>query len=368
MGNWPRRLRCTQSRTLRRSAALLLSVTLALAALPARPAMACAFDMIKPERTLIDWIVDTDSLVLARPAANNPFTFAVVDVLTGAAVSGPIPHLVDSTTRRKLALHPDDAVLFARTLTGEWRRVAYIDDTFRDVLQTALDHRNTWRAAIPQSRIDFIDALQDMTDPRLRTIVIGELDKVPYAQLQAFDLRIPPEELIAKLWTKEGYPYQAIHALLIGLSGTEDARAVISGVIQRAKTGVMPANLGAFAAAYIELEGAAAISALAADILHDPSQSLEKLEQIIMALSVHHALVEDVQKEAINAAIAKLVRDRPAAAEAVARQFTLRGNWSQSVVLNDLVRDRRLVSMDAYYTVALYLAEARAQQPTQNGG
>ena len=62
------------------------------------------------------------------------------------------------------------------------------------------------------------------------------------------------------------------------------------------------------------------------------------------------------------------MRDRPAAAEAVARQFTLRSNWSQSAVLNDLVRDRKLVSMDAYYTVALYLAEARSQQGAQNGG
>ena len=96
--------------------------------------------------------------------------------------------------------------------------------------------------------------------------------------------------------------------------------------------------------------------------------SLEKLEQIIMALSVHQALVDDVQQAAINAAIARLVRDRPAAAEAVARQFTRRGNWSQSALLNELVRDRKLVSMDAYYTVALYLSEARNQQSAQNGG
>lgn len=368
MDIWPRRLHQMQNRALRGTFVLLLSVTLAFVPVHTRPALACAFDMVKPERTLIDWIVDSDSLVLARPAADNPFKFAVVDVLSGSAVPGPVTHLVDSSTRRKLALHADDAVLFAEIANGEWRRVAYIDDAFRDVLHTALAHRNTWREAMPQSRIDFLDALQDTPDPRYRAIVIGELDKVSYAQLQTFDLRIPLEDLIAQLWTKEGYPYQAIHALLIGLSGTEDARAVISKAIRGAKGGAMPANLGAFAAAYIELDGPAAISALAADILQDPAQSLEKLEQIIMALSVHQALVDDVQQAAINAAIARLVRDRPAAAEAVARQFTRRGNWSQSALLNELVRDRKLVSMDAYYTVALYLSEARNQQSAQNGG
>ncbi len=354
------------------SFAACLFVPIAWVGLSVHPAMACAFDLIKPEHTVIDWIVEADTLVLARPSATNPFAFDVINVLAGSEVADPIPQLVDSSARRRLVAHPGDAVLFARTTSGKWRRVAYVDGAFRGILDTALSNRATWAKDMPQSRIDFIDLLQDAPDPRHRAIAIGELDKVPYAQLQTFDLRIPAQDLIANLWTVEAYPYQAIHALLIGLSGSEDARTLVSEFIHNAKGRAQPANLGAFAAAYIELEGAGGISVLADEFLHDPSQSLDTLEQIVMAMSVHHALADTLQKDSINAALAKLVQDRPAAGVLVARQFLLRANWSQSAALEGLVRDRRLKTTDQLLAVTVYLAKAHSRNEsraaTQKGG
>lgn len=314
--------------------------------------------MVKPERTTIDWIVDSETLVLARPSDEDPFAFDVTRVLAGDDEGPPIGQLVDSSSRRKLAAHTSDAVLFAHSVDSGWRRVAYVDGSFRDILKTALARRPAWQNSMPQSRLDFITALQDSSLPAHRSVVIGELDKVPYAELRRLDLRISDEELLRDLWTRTGYPYQAIRALLLGLSGTPAARAEIHDYINRVTEWDRANNLGAFAAAYIELEGASGVEHLANTMLLDPNQPLDKLEQIVMAMSVHHGLADQHLKTSIQDTIDALVAQRPDAGVVVARQFSLRSDWSQSAALEPLVRDRS-VALGDLLTISVYVARAR---------
>ena len=328
---------------------------------------ACAFDMVKPERTAIDWIVEADQLVLTRPQAGNAFLFGIADVLAGTPAGTPIDQLVDTATRTRLERNPDDAVLFARIEGGPWHRVGYVDARFRDLMDVALANRTEWRTGMTSGRTDFIHALQASDDPIQRTLVIGELDKVPYPDLRAFDLQIPVEELLADLWTPTGYPYQATRALLLGLSGTPEARAEIAAFIDRVEDWPWANNLGAFAAAYIELEGVAGVEHLARGMLSDPTQPLDKVEQIIMALSVHHALAEPALRDAIGETIHGLVALRPETGVAVARQFSLRADWSQTAVLEPLVRARNFSTMGDLLTVSVYLATAR-QETMRTGG
>lgn len=344
----------------------LAAVTLSAFWLVSGPALACAFDMVKPERTQIDWIVDAETLVLARPSDANPFAFEVTRVLHGEGERPPIDQLVDSATRRKFAVKPADRVLFAYRSELGWRRVAIVDDSFRDVLQAALDHRISWQTGMPQSRIDFIAALQDSSTPAHKAIVIGELDKIPYADLRQFDLRISSDELLGDLWTPDGYPYQAIRALLLGLSEAPSARQEIHEYIDRVRDWNWANNLGAFSAAFIEQEGASGVAYLAQSMLLDPDQPLEKLEQIVMAMSVHHDLSDKATKSAIRDVVQKLVDRRPEAGVIVARQFSLRSDWSQAAVLEPLVQQRK-VGLSDLFTISVYLARARETDAGKGG-
>lgn len=335
-----------------------LGVLVAAFCFASGPAMSCAFDMVKPERTTIDWIVDSETLVLARPSDENPFAYDVTLVLAGDDDGPPINLLVDSTSRLKLAARISDAVLFSHSIDTGWRRVAYVDRSFDDILQTALDHRLAWKNSMPQSRLDFITALQDSSVPAHEAIVIGELDKVPYAQLRTMDIRISDEELLRNLWTRTGYPYQAIRALLLGLSGTPAARAEIHEYIERVTDWEWANNLGAFAAAYIELEGAPGVEHLSNAMLLDPTQPLDKLEQIVMAMSVHHGIGDQQLKASIQDTIEALLVQRPDAGVVVARQFSLRSDWSLATVLEPLIRERS-VAMGDLLTISVYLARAR---------
>jgi hypothetical protein len=314
--------------------------------------------MVKPERTSIDWIVEAENVVLARPSRANPFAFDVTQVLAGDAQMPPINHLVDSATRAKAARNPSHEILFAYHPDEGWRRLTVVDDSFSPLLWTALDHRMDWRSGMPQSRLDFIASLQDSPNPVHKALVIAELDKVPYAQLREFDVRIETDELLDDLWTLNGYQYQAIRALLLGLSGDPVARAEIQDYIDRVEKWGWADNLGAFAAAYIELEGVSGVEDLSRRMLLDPQQPLDKLEQLVMALSVHHALADAPLKAAIQTAIRQLVAQRPKAGVIVARQFSLRSDWSQADVLQPLVRERA-VSLSELMVIAVYVARGR---------
>ena len=142
---------------------------------------------------------------------------------------------------------------------------------------------------------------------------------------------------------------------------------LIAAFIDRVEDWPWANNLGAFAAAFIELEGVAGVDLLARGMLSDPTQPLDKVEQIIMALSVHHALAEPALRDAIGETIHGLVALRPETGVAVARQFSLRADWSQTAVLEPLVRARNFSTMGDLLTVSVYLATAR-QETMRTGG
>lgn len=339
----------------------LLAVGVLASGLGASPARACAFDMIKPERTVIDWIVEADTLVLARPDPSNAFAFDITDVLRGAQRVPAINHLVNSVERKRLTSNPLDAVLFAHD-GAEWRRVVYVDAYFQDTLDAVLAQSAAWFASMPESRIAFIEDLQQSNDPRHKAIVIGELDKVPYADLRRFDLQISEDELLDRMWSLDDYAYQAILTLLLGFTGTPVAQAEVHDYIDRVADWSWAENLGAFAAALIEMDGTAGVEKLASGMLADPNQSIGKIEQLVMALSVHHALASPELQLAIQSTLDDLLTTRPEAAVVIARQYGLRADWSQAEYLAPLVRDRQFSSLQDMLTVSVYIAQAHESQ------
>jgi hypothetical protein len=189
--------------------------------------------------------------------------------------------------------------------------------------------------------------------------VISEFDKMPYERLRTVDIRIPPQELLSELWTKQGYPYQAILVLLLGLSGDDAARAEVHAFIDRVEDWDWANNLGAFSAALVELDGAEGVEKLADRLLLDPGQPLEKLEEVVMALAAINRLAAPEVQTAIGLAISDFIALRPDGAEIVARQFAAVSDWSQAATLQPLVRQRSLSGLTGLLTVSVYLAQAR---------
>jgi hypothetical protein len=341
------------------AAIVVLSAPIAAPGL-AGSAAACAFHYTKPEKTAVDWVIETDHLVVARSDPANEFAYQVVETLRDGGRPVEISQMVDTGTRRMLAAHPGDSVLFAYDAgQGRFRSLAYLTPAYRSVIDAVQSARDTWGTGDDAARFRMFAALQDHPEPALRALALQEIDKAPYGLLRGMALTIPTDRLLADLWTVEGYPYQSIRILLLGLTDDPAARAEIHAFIDRTAPWDWANNLGAFATALVEMDGAEGVARLNEVVLSDPAQPLDKLEQVVEALAIHNGVGPDQTRAAIGQALDQLVQVRPEAAPLVARQFSSRNDWSRASGLETLVQQRRLANAADLLTVAVYVAQAR---------
>ena len=85
---------------------------------------ACVICVPYPTKTAADYLVDSDTVVLARENPDKPWSYVPVETLKGEMTLSPIDHFLNSTTRRMLEIHPERGVVFVRDAADktEWRR------------------------------------------------------------------------------------------------------------------------------------------------------------------------------------------------------------------------------------------------------
>jgi hypothetical protein len=326
----------------------------------AAPSSACSFHIAKVEKTAADWLVSAEHLVLARPNPENPLQYKAITALRGGDGTGPLPFLVASGSRRLLAGNPEDSVLFAAGENGNWVLVAYADAAFRPVMRQILAESEHWGGGYSEDRFRMFEALQDHPNARIRTLALREIDKAPYAMLRGIDLRLAPDDILDDLWTLEGYAYQPVRILLLGISGSDEARDEVYSFLDRVQDWAWAENLGAYATALIELDGGDGLRRLEDMFLSSDDQPLDKMEQIVAALAEQHASGNPEHADQISGTLRRYAAARPAAIPAIARQFSARSDWSQTGLMELVLSQRGEFSSQDLLSVAVYLAQARA--------
>jgi len=285
-----------------------------LSVIPSGMALACAFHFTDlPEAPLSRQVVESYSLIAARPDPTNPFSFVVSKVLHGAAaVNGP-PHLVDSTTRRRLKAAPGDAVLFSRNADGTWTRLLLLDATTRPVVAHMLAEAGRWSApGGAAARRDFAASLLAHTDLRLHHIALRELDSLDYGTLRAGTYDVPTGQLIAGIADLQGQAFAPIRIQLLGLTGGARAEAEVARQLQwRFETGLAP-GLGAWTTAALELQGTGAIAELER-MLSERYRPLPRaqIDEVVQALAVQSAAGDPEGRSAARAALLLFVNRYP---------------------------------------------------------
>lgn len=329
-----------------------------LALIPTAPSLACAFHTDLPEKSVADWLVDGIEVVLARPAADNPYAFHITEVIHSAGSPPEVDLLVSSDLRRKLQAHPEDEVLLANDGYG-WTILSYVNPVFRPIMREVLARAPGWTDDYGAERLAIFAALQDSADLELRQMALTEIDKAPYTLLRQMELRLTPEELLRGLWLPQAYGYQPIRVLLLGLTGSDLARDEVRGFLTRVSDWEWANNLGPYATAAIELDGIKGVHLLEQQFLAKPLQPLANLEQVVEALAIQHGVAPPEVRAEIAATLQRFVRARPQGAALVARQFLPREDWSQGPMLAELMEAKALSSAQDLLTVAVYVAQAR---------
>ncbi|SDI63785.1 hypothetical protein [Aliiruegeria lutimaris] len=317
---------------------------------------ACSFHTYLPEMTVIDRLMMTENVVLARPAAGDPFRFEAVEALEGTLEQADLPTLVDSSTRRRLAANPEDAVLFARDGGGygPFMRLAYVDSGYRALLEEVMARKEDWIMGDDLARYQFFADRLESEDQAIRGLALRELDRAPYDIFQQLDMAPAAAPILQELWQIDQIPFVPIRILLLGRSGDAAAQeSVIAGLERAKKDGGR--YLGPLAVALIELDGAGGVDRLVADYLsgqNDPGAT----ESVVEALAIQAGAGDEALRTYILETLRGFVHAFPQHADAVARQFVLRYDYAMAEPLREVMTAGKIKSATDLIPVAAYVA------------
>ncbi len=257
-------------------------------ALSTKPALSCTFHGYTPQPTAVEKMLSADAVVLARVDPLNIFRFRIVEVLKGQTNDTALPFLVDSATRRKMAVTPDAGVLFAiNSATGKWERLAFVDHSFDPVLRAILIKLPEWQQGPAQARAGFFGALINHPNQRIRELALRELDLSEYRHLRTLDLDIDADIILARLHVLTEADLRAIRILLLGMS---DKQGLESFFKERLSSQLKSGGdmIGAYTLAFLENGGPDAIDWLLKTHLVSSEISYQNRSAAVQAMFIQH--------------------------------------------------------------------------------
>ena len=324
----------------------------------ATAALGCGFHTYVPQPTMVDRLMNSDHIVLARPTQDDPFRFTAMIALEGPLEAVELPHLVDSTTRRQFRADPHAHVLFARDgAYGPWQRVAYVDAAMKDVLDHVVSHLSVWELGNDIGRFTYFGGLINSADPKVRRLALRELDQANYGVLRGLELDPDPTALASRMSLMTEAGLAPIRILLMGLSDGPEVAGFLRAGVER-NIGGTNVLLGAYSTAWIENGGATAANTLAASYLADASLPIESREMVVEALAIHAEAGDMDVRTIARGAVASAVLADPNLAPAVARQFGKRNDWSLGAPVAAALRVATPKSLGDILVVNQYVALA----------
>lgn len=325
----------------------------------AQPASPCAFHNYAPAESLVNRLLATDHIVLARPDPANPFRFAAVEAIEGPLEGVEIPQLVDTTTRRRLGLNPADTVLFIRDEGyGAWTRLAYLDAGMRAVFDEVAARLPEWELGADEDRFRMFAGLIDHPDTAVADIALTEIDQADYSILRRLTFDTDVQRLMDGLKDPAQTGLRPIRILVLGLSGDPRAEDFLREAFARALH-ADGAVLGAYATALIELGGPDAARAMAREVLLDTRLPVETRELVVEAFALHSQSGGTETGAAARAAVEAALAGSPELAGAIARQFGMRGDFRLSAPLAELMNERKVTAIADMLAVGQYVMFAR---------
>jgi hypothetical protein len=323
----------------------------AIAAVSAGAAHACIVCFELPEKTLTDRVWAADAVVLARPDADNPFTFEPVEILCGQP-GGTIPFLVDSVTRhamtRDIGLH---AVMLQQP-DKTWVRGPMGGGDLAGLVLRMLAQEAAWRDAPDNSgRGRAFLALHAHVDPAIRALALHELARLPYAQLRDIDVALSVDWLTRGIADRSAYPLRPLLVWLLGLHDDPAAHAIV-----RERAFDMPAaTRSLWLVALIEIDGVEAIDAILSASSRDDDR-----HAAVQAL-VAHADPARAVAPAVAAALRELAPVSPAIAANAVVGLEALGDFALASQVADMLMQGRVADPAMAFRLKIYLAASRSR-------
>jgi hypothetical protein len=306
-----------------RQAVQLITVVSALL-FSAESAFSCQLCFPYPKKTAADYIIESETVVLARENPKKLYSYLPVEVLKGHYDGRTIPLLLDSVTKHSLGENPNLKVVLTQDRVGdEWRKLSLASVEYEPIVRELVLHSADWghTSASEIDRARYFVPYLGHSDREIAQLAYLEIARVSYSFIRELKGAVSREEIYKLLRNIAYIEWQPLYILILGTSTRIDD---VSFVLRRLKSAAefhIPINLSAYAAAYVEMAGEEAVQFLGQNFLFNSAQDRAVVTEVLKALSIHGTEGRTELRDQIVGIYGELLVRRPELAGYMAKDF-----------------------------------------------
>jgi hypothetical protein len=233
------------------------------------------------------------------------------------------------------------------------------DADYERVVRRILDHSATWRPMETDNpqRLEELAPLLGHADLRLHELAYLEIGRAPYATIRRISAEVSIETVRDMLDDPRYLEWRSLAILMLAQSRRPADRARIVKTFADKQRSGSTLNLGAWATAFLAIEGPDAIGQVRRWYLERPDRSRAQLREVVNALSVH-AGDDPSWREPVVTAYRALLDVHPALAPAIARDLIAWHRWELVEQIRGIRKALAETDPLGAYLLGLYLHRA----------
>lgn len=312
-------------------------IVLSCVAIGVRNAESCLVCVTYPQQSAADHLIESSCVVFAREDPKRLFSYATVEVLKGTADDKPIELLVNRDTRRRLAGDPKQVVVLAYHAESQsWRPLGIADVTYAAVVRRVLLLSSQWQGEEGRKRrVEFFLPLFGHENRVLHDLAYLEMARAPYSTIKQLGRSVPRGHIDRVIHDPRLIQWRPLALLMLAQSEAPRDREFISESFRSAARYSSTTNLAALATAYIELESTDALSFIDREYLQNRDRTLEEIQQIHQALSLHGTEGRTELRDQVVHGYAMILRNYPQLAPRVATDLAA---WGSTDLVQELTQ------------------------------
>lgn len=327
---------------------------------------ACMICVPYPERTLADKLLDYDEIIFAREVKDSPYVFSLIENVRGAGVSEPFKVFCDSSTRSKLQVYPDSAVVLARlTRQDKWEVITFADSTFQSFIKAIVQHSSDWSGPSGKPhRIRYFSMFLANEHQHIQELAYLEVGRAPYAMIKNLAIEIPTAQIYDFLGNTLFTEWHSLYILFLGQSHRLADRDYIRKQVESATRFNRTTNLAAWLTAFAETNPETGIKEIEKWYFSNPSRSKSEIEQVMTTMSTLGSLQSgDVLplfqfREKIVKSYMSLLKNYPEMAGRVAKDLAMWQVYAHVDLLTTIQKKNLPLDPSDVYLIDYYLSVA----------
>lgn len=341
---------------------LLLFCTIAIFVF-SDPAKACAICVPYPTKTVADYLLQGDTVVLARENPDKPWSYIPVETLKGETNLAPIDKFINSSTRRLLERYPERGVIFVRQAKDkeEWRSLGFADEQREQMVREIIRREPEWQQSgvFSTSRLAFFADYLGHRNRNLHELAYLEIGRAPYGQIKQLDTVWSLDQIRALLRDPLYVEWHPLAILMLAHKGDARDREHIVGKFASYARAGLSTNLAAWATALIEIHEKEAVAEIEQVYFRSTARSRKELSAVMAAMSEHGSNGHTHLRDQIVQSYSTLLDYHPEMASYVARDLMVWGRWELSDQLTRILDDVERNDPLAAQAIRLYLVQAK---------